>query len=198
MRDKKWRYCNGGARAVSVHLQLLPCSSRWELTWNTLTLQSPLTDIWHPLRMLMENQASEGTCGSVLEKKGRKLVGGGTREGGNVNWKKEFLTSTGFGLGLQCILYLLWRGSRQSWQCHRNWTENVKYCWNFECKPYYLTNFVVFLNCSVPRGGLLVVSASASWCRFWFYMGIHVFQENNKCHPKTTGCRIFFIFSLLF
>lgn len=131
-------------------------------------------------------------------RKERKKTGGGGGRGGNINWKKEFLTSTGFGLGLQCILYLLWRGSRQSWQCHRNWTENVKYCWNFEGKPYYLTNFVVFLNCSVPRGGLLVVSASASWCRFWFYMGIHVFQENNKCHPKTTGCRIFFIFSLLF
>lgn len=34
----------------------------------------------------MENQASEGTCGSVLEKKGRKLVGG--RGGGQRKLKK--------------------------------------------------------------------------------------------------------------
>lgn len=46
---KKRKKKSGGivseARAVSVHLQLLPYSSRWDLTWNTLTLWSPLTHL---------------------------------------------------------------------------------------------------------------------------------------------------------
>lgn len=56
------------ATAVSVHLQLLPCSSRWDLTWNTLTLRPPLTShIWHPLRIPMEDRASEGTCSPIFQ-----------------------------------------------------------------------------------------------------------------------------------
>lgn len=41
---KNWGIVKG-AGVVSVHLQLVPCSSCWELTWNTLTLQPPHTHL---------------------------------------------------------------------------------------------------------------------------------------------------------